>query len=202
MNVFVLCTGRTGSSTFIEACKHVENYSSAHESRSSRCGSARLDFPACHIEADNRLIWFFGDLDKKYGKEPFYVHLRRNEQKTAKSFMRRWKWNRVSIIQAFYHAILMNHKKPTEEEITKVSLHYVKTVNSNIEAFLKDKPHKMTVWLENIESDFRNFWDAIGAEGDYEKAIACWDKKYNASSERNRLREITNFIKHLVLPSQ
>lgn len=202
MNVFVLCTGRAGSSTFIEACKHIENYSSAHESRSSFYGTARLEYPNRHIEADNRLIWFFGDLDKKYGKEPFYVHLRRVELMTAKSFRRRWKWNRVSIVQAFYHAILMHHKKPTEEEIRAVSRHYVNTVNSNIEVFLKDKPHKLTVRLENLESDFKNFWDAIGAEGDYEKAIACCYKKYNASSERNRLLEIINFIKNLVLPGQ
>ena len=200
--MFVLCTGRTGSSTFIEACRHIDNFSSAHESRSSFYGTARLEYPKRHIEADNRLIWFFGDLDKRYGKESFYVHLRRDELKTAKSFSRRWKWNRVSIVQAFYHAILIRHKKPSEKEISAVSRHYVNTVNSNIEVFLKDKPHKLTVRLENIESDFRNFWVAIEAEGDYEKAISCWEKKYNASSEINRFREFVVFIKNLVLPGQ
>ena len=201
MNVFVLCTGRTGSSTFIEACKHIENYSSAHESRNRRYGSARLDYGDQHIEADNRLIWFFGDLDKKYGKEAFYVHLRRAELKTAESYKRRWKWNRVSIVKAFYYAILMHHKKPTEKKIREASRHYVATVNSNIEVFLKDKPRKLTVRLENIESDFKKFWNAIGAEGDFDKALECWDKKYNASSEKNRLKEMAVFIKNLVLPS-
>lgn len=202
MNVFILCTGRTGSSTFIEACKAIENYSSAHESRSSQYGDARLDYPDQHIEADNRLIWFHGELEKKYGNRAFYVHLTRNQEQTANSFTRRWKWNHVSIVQAFYRAILMNHKKPTEKAIQGVSRYYVSTVNSNIEAFIKDKPRRLTVRLENIESDFRKFWEAIGAEWNLENALQCWNHKYNASRKQNRIRVMVNYLKNLILPRQ
>ena len=44
MNVFVLNTGRCGSTTFIEACRHITNYSAAHESKTGRLGPARLRF--------------------------------------------------------------------------------------------------------------------------------------------------------------
>ncbi len=87
MNVFVLCTGRCGSSTFIEACHHIANYTSAHESRSSLLGAERLAYPAQHIEADNRLSWLLGRLDAAYGDSAFYVHLQRNHPDTAASFV-------------------------------------------------------------------------------------------------------------------
>jgi hypothetical protein len=64
VNVFVLNTGRCGSVTFIEACRHIRNYSAAHESRATLIGEQRLAYAANHIETDNRLCWFLGRLDK------------------------------------------------------------------------------------------------------------------------------------------
>lgn len=55
MNVFVLNSGRCGSTTFIAACRHITNYSSGHESRATLIGEERLAYPTQHIEADNRL---------------------------------------------------------------------------------------------------------------------------------------------------
>ena len=34
-NVFVLCTGRCGSTTFTQACQHIQNYTASHESKIS-----------------------------------------------------------------------------------------------------------------------------------------------------------------------
>ncbi len=89
-NVFILCTGRCGSSTFIRACKHITNYTASHESRISKGGYNRLQYPAHHIEADNRLSWFLGRLENKYGDDAFYVHLKRNIKDTAASLLRRY----------------------------------------------------------------------------------------------------------------
>ncbi len=66
--------------TFIQACKHISNFSSSHESRCGLLAEARLDYPENHIEADDRLSWFLGRLDKQYGNSAFYVHLKRNVQ--------------------------------------------------------------------------------------------------------------------------
>ena len=74
-NVFVLCTGRCGSTTFVQACQHIENYTASHESKISLLGDQRLEYSQNHIEVDNRLSWFLGSLDKKYGDNAFYVHL-------------------------------------------------------------------------------------------------------------------------------
>lgn len=67
MNVFVLCTGRCGSTTFIESARHISNYSAGHETRTYLTGAARFDYPQSHIEADNRLSWLLGRLNKTFG---------------------------------------------------------------------------------------------------------------------------------------
>ncbi|MEJ1383421.1 MAG: hypothetical protein RPV21_03475, partial [Candidatus Sedimenticola sp. (ex Thyasira tokunagai)] len=67
MNIFILNTGRCGSTTFIEACRHITNYSAAHESRIQLIGDRRLAYPQNHIEADNRLSWLLGRLEHTYG---------------------------------------------------------------------------------------------------------------------------------------
>ncbi len=168
MNVFVLCAGRCGSTTFIKACQHITNFTSAHESRCSMLDLDRFDYPGNHIEADNRLSWLLGRLDKCYGDDAFYVHLTRTSVDTAHSFSRRYEGG---IIKAYrYDGILLG--LPEESDPLLVSLDYCQTVNSNIELFLKDKTSKMEIALETIDRDFATFWERIGSEGDIDAALA------------------------------
>lgn len=179
MNVFILCAGRTGSSTFIKACKHIQNYSAAHESLSNQLGVRRLGFPENHIEADNRLIWFLGKLDKLYGDNAYYVHLQREETKVAASFSKRY-FHNSSIIRAYINSILVGYSP--QNDYFEASLDYVHTANSNIRLYLKDKNHKMDFSLENVEQDFPLFWENIHAEGNIELAMNEWQVKYNATN--------------------
>ena len=176
MNVFILNTGRCGSKTFIKACQHIDNFSSAHESRCDRLGDDRLAFPANHIEADNRLSWFLGKLDTQYGDDAVYVHLKRNNSDTAASYARRLFPG--GIIPAYRKGILQH--LPDDISDMSVSLDYYDTVNSNIEHFLKDKTRKMEFNLENAKEDFRKFWELVGAEGDLDAALAEFDIAYNS----------------------
>lgn len=176
MNVFVLCTGRCGSTTFIEACRHATNYTAAHESRAGHVGASRLSYPPNHIEADNRLSWFLGRLEKAYGDEAFYVHLRRDDLATAQSFVRRYD---SGIIRAYREVVLLG--SPKKADPLRLCLDYCETVNANIELFLKDKTKQARVSLENAKEDFGRFWEWVGAEGDLRAALAEWDVKYNAS---------------------
>ena len=175
MNVFVLCTGRCGSVTITKAAGHITNYTSSHESRSQLYGEERLDYPENHIEADNRLSWLLGRLDEKYGDDAFYVHLKRDENKTAASFVKRY---RKGIMKA-YKRIL--HGLPWNADQHAVALDYCHTVNSNIRTFLKDKSKTLTIDIENGKEGFDKLWDLIGAEGDKEKALAEFDIRHNAS---------------------
>ncbi len=176
MNVFVLCTGRCGSVTFGKACAHIANFTSSHESLYHEVPEKRLHYPENHIEIDNRLSWFLGKLDKKFGNRAFYVHLIRDQKKTAESFRLRWGAGN-SIITSYFKGIL-----PAPANPMQICLDYCETVNSNIELFLKDKPQKMTIHLESIQSGFREFWEKIGAKGNLKDALAELAHHYNSSN--------------------
>ncbi|NWO04465.1 MAG: hypothetical protein HLX50_01800 [Alteromonadaceae bacterium] len=177
MNVFILCTGRCGSTTFSKACKYISNYTASHESRCKFIGSGRFEYPNNHIEVDNRLSWLLGRLDKEFGNSAFYVHLKRNREQVAESFTRRYAGG---IIKAYRGSgIIMG--LPEETSPMSVALDYCDTIDSNIELFLKDKSQKMDFWLESYANDFAKFWQAIGAEGDLERALSEFSVMHNAS---------------------
>ncbi len=140
--VFVLSTGRCGSETFYRACSHMTNYTVAHESNLSL---AQLNvtmpyqnmlFPDKHIEVDNRLSWFLGSLDKQYGDEAYYVHLKRDPHEVARSYARRGKW---SILFHFAAGILQYRstaQQLSDDQMFNIGLQYCETVNNNIDLFL------------------------------------------------------------------
>jgi hypothetical protein len=176
MNVFILNTGRCGSTTFIKACHHITNYTSAHESRASSIGINRLNYPSGHIEADNRLSWFLGRLEKKYGDDAFYVHLSRDLKQTAESFAKR---ENYGIMNAYKQGVLLGGSE--EQTPYDIALDYIDTIETNIELFLKDKTNKMSFSLQTAKDDFELFWEKISAEGDLNKSLLEWDKNYNSS---------------------
>lgn len=174
MNVFILNAGRSGSTTFIKACEHISNFSAGHESRLHMAGNARLSYPQNHIEADNRLSWFLGRLDRIYGDDAFYVHLTRNESDTVESFLKR---GHFGIIKSWREGVYLD----ADNDPRLLVEDYVGTVNENIRLFLRNKSRQMHFRLEHAKKDFSGFWQMIGAEGDLENALAEWDIAYNRS---------------------
>lgn len=178
MNIFILNTGRCGSTTFIEACRHIVNFSAGHETRIRLIGPQRLAYPDRHIEADNRLSWLLGRLDRSYGDAAYYVHLRRERETAAASFARRAQFG---IMKAYRQGILLEGE--ADQTAHDIAYDYLDSVEANIALFLKDKHNQMAFSLENAKDDFRSFWRWIGAQGDLDAALATWDSRYNASTE-------------------
>jgi hypothetical protein len=176
VNIFILNTGRCGSTTFIKACEHITNYTSAHESLATSVGEQRLAYSSQHIEADNRLSWFLGRLDRVYGDNALYVYLTRNKQQTVDSFSKR---ENFGIMQAYKDGILLGGKQ--EQSAEQIAEDYIETIESNIALFLKDKSNKMNFSLETAEEDFKMFWNKISAKGDLDAALKEWSTHYNAS---------------------
>jgi len=182
MNVFVLCTGRCGSQTFVKACSHFSNYSAAHESRMALIGPERLRYPGNHIEADNRLSWLLGRLDEAYGDTAFYVHLKRDVAAVAASYVKRYNFG---IMQAYRDpGIIMGLPKDTDP--IAVAVDYCNTVDRNIELFLKDKSRKMALWLETAAQDFPAFCERIGAAGDLAAAQSEFSIRHDDTPRRKR----------------
>lgn len=176
MNIFILNSGRCGSTTFIKACQHIENYSAAHESRVGYIGEKRLAYPVDHIEADNRLSWFLGRLDECYSDDAIYIYLQRDPMATRRSFARR---DNFGIMQAYRHGLLLGETEHYSAE--EIATDYLKTIDANIRHFLKNKSQSMDFYLERAEEDFSKFWQMIGAQGDLGSALMEWQQHYNAS---------------------
>ncbi len=178
MKIFVLCTGRCGSTTFIRACQHITNYTALHESRTGHLGDVRFAYQDNHIEADNRLSWLLGRLDEAYGKDAFYVHLTRARRATAASFVKR---TGKGIMRAYARSgILM--ALPPDANPLEVARDYYDTVNSNISLFLRDKPRQMRFRLENAQTDFPSFCSVIEADVNMPAALREFEIKHNASA--------------------
>jgi len=177
MNIFVLNSGRCGSTTFIQACRHITNYSAGHESRIRLVGAERLAYPDQHIEADNRLSWLLGRLERAYGDRAAYVHLTRERTAAAASFAKRAGFG---IMKAYREGILLEGE--AGQSAYDIALDYLDTVEANIAHFLAGKPRQMAFRLEHAEEDFIAFWRWIGAEGDLDAALAEWRTRYNASA--------------------
>lgn len=176
MNVFVLSTGRCGSTTFMAACRHITNYTSSFERNAGKLGAARTEWPSRHIAIDSRLAWFPARLHEAYGDNAFYVHLTRDPQAVALSHVPRWGFG---ITRAYRDGILTD--LPEEVPPIDVTRDYVRTVNSNIAHYLRGRPHQMVFRLEHATEDFTAFWRAIGAEGDLEAALAVFTVRRNAT---------------------
>ena len=181
MRVFILCTGRSGSTAIIKACQHIKNYSCGHETLSKEIGGSRFRYPDNHIEADNRLSWFLGSLNNQFGNDAVYIHLIRNKESTIRSFNKRWEID-ISIIKAFAEGILMRPAiKLNDNQKLEICSDYYDTVNNNIVYFLKDKDHTLTIKLENIKEGFLSFWKLIDAKGDINEALKEFDILHNKS---------------------
>lgn len=178
-NVFVLCTGRCGSTTLARAMAHSSNFTVGHETRTHLTGVARLDFPAWHVEIDNRLSWFLGRLDRRFGDTAFYVHLRRDPEAVAESFVRR---AHLGIMNAYRSDVLMRAAKLSQDvPLLEFANDYIDTVTENISHFLRDKSFKMDFNLGSASADLMLLWDRIGAEGGLTLALAEMNVRHNHS---------------------
>ena len=185
MRVFVLTTGRTASTTFAAACEHIDNMTAGHETRARQL-SARLDYPDQHIEVDNRLVWFLGGLGRHFDDtETFYVHLTRDPQQVARSYLERWHIN-VSIVRHFYHGVLMRKEKPTPAEALDACHEFVTAVDDNISEFLSVRQNWCEVRLEHFAEDFLRFMTQAGLSGDREAMVSVLQQRQNTSKRREK----------------
>ncbi len=180
-NIFVLCTGRCGSTTIVKAMEHATNFTAGHETRRHCVGAERLAYSTAHFEADNRLSWFLGRLDAAFGKAPLYVHLTRDADAVVRSFAGRAD---MGIMRAYREEILRGGHRRSQKGVAveDFARDLVDTVTSNIEHFLRDKPNTMHFRVEEAATDFPALWNRIGAAGDLSAAMAEWETRHNASA--------------------
>lgn len=174
MNVFVLSTGRCGSTTIARAFAHASNFTAGHETQAGSFYS--LAYPDWHVESDNRLSWLLGGLAARYPSAR-YVHLIREREGMARSFERRVDYAGASI-RGFGAGILgRGDAFPSERYEAACRMH--DAVNENITCFLEQREHRV-VWLHQLEQRFTGLWEWLGCEGDLVGALAETRVRHNA----------------------
>lgn len=208
--MFVLSTGRCGSTTVTRAFRQAANYTSGHETRAG-CITDRLAYPDDHIESDNRLVWFLGGLEARFGDRAHWIHLTRDPDEVVDSHVRRWealiarrrlgglarrpqtwlprfrRWskdptsmNAVQIGPAFAYGIVMHDEPLTAAERRDAVALYVQTVNEQISLFLDGRTNRSHIDLADAKSGFAAAWTAIGARGPLDAALRELDVRHNA----------------------
>jgi hypothetical protein len=169
VRVFVVGTGRCGSTTFARAAAHAANYTAAHESSIP----ADLEFPDRHVEVSPRLTWVLPKLVERYSTDVLYVHLRRRRTEVIESWLRRGRHRGPGIWER-----LVYHTLPDDYRRTCELCHDAMT--GMIGRCLAATDH-VTMWLHSIRQSWDRFWRRIGAEGDYRGSLAEWNTFHNAS---------------------
>lgn len=183
MRVFVLGTGKCGTTTWAKACGAITNYTSSHESRCHLI-EKRTWYPDQHIECANRLAWFLGTLDRRYGDDPLYVHLTRNRGDVVHSMSVHWR-DEGNLLRAVGRGLLQRGTEPIAgEEWPKLAELCVATIEDNIALFLRGKPNVVRASLPDLRPGFDEMWRRIGAEGDIELAHERLRVRYNAGGPR------------------
>lgn len=183
-HVFVLCSGRCGSLTTSKALGHATNYTTGHESRWLEWqNTMRLNYPAQHIEVDNRLGWITGLLQQKFGDrdDVCYIHLRPSRKDVAKSFAHRCKPGPMGLLENFGIIFSRPPRQMTIPQRTEVALGMIDAVTANIDLFLRDKPHKADMRIATARDQFPGIWKMLGCQGSLKNALNEFNTRHNAS---------------------
>lgn len=164
MRIFVLSTGRCGSTTLAKACSHITNFTSGHETNRGRVS---LVYKDQHIEIDPHLTFNMPALKQLY-PEAFFVRLWREKEACVKSLSKRGSMRRLWIPHAY------QKKEATAEDALLAAEYFYEFFNGIIKKFTA-----FDIQMENFREDFKSFWQIIGAEGNLEQALNELVVKYN-----------------------
>lgn len=169
MRVFIVSTGRCGSTTFSHACKHIDGFTSAHETNNTDT-NILFDYPDDHIESDPRLFWKLPQVIEKY-PNAFWVHLIRDKETCVPSLARRRSLEWFAKFQAV-HKIL---------DSTQMAERYYDFTNSMIKSFLTvTNTAYMTMQCPPTEVEWQIFLQKINKVEYFDTTYPEWSIKYNS----------------------
>ena len=179
MRVFVVGTGRCGSVSFREACRHATNYTAGHE---SKCGL--LEYPDAWIEVNPQLRCCIPHLAEKY-PDASWVHLVRTPETCIPSLAA---LGHGSVMHSY--RLLHNSVVPSDDP-RDVAYRYYWAENDAIRVMLAacvPETQRMVVRLEDVKAQWADFWRFARCEGDYEASLRSWDVRRNTREERGEKR--------------
>lgn len=182
MNVFVTGTGRCGTSTFYQACRHFTNYTTGHE---SHAGFQEVPYPPDnHIEVSSQLVIWIPRLLRFYPDAKF-VHLIRERRSCVKSLA----YQALKPMKDFASQWFQYFPENENEIPLKGAMLFYESMNDLIPA-LVPASQLMTIQIETAQDQWETFCRWINAEGDLEEGAKKLLQQYNTKY----CRGVDNFI--------
>ncbi len=177
MRVFVVGTGRCGSSTFYQACKTITNYTCGHETFAGQVHN--FEYPDNHIEVAVQNVQALALLQNKYPNSTFVYLIRRSEE-CIQSLVRQC----PEYLKAWAYQVFLTHEV-TEEVATQ----YYLCINQQI---VKACQNCVPVRIEDFEWFWPLFTRTIEAVCNNEEAQKILKRRYNPGSNRGRDNYVEN----------
>ena len=185
MNIFVLSTGRAGSTTFSKACAHLDNYTVSHGCKFTNACDLTFNYPDNHIAVDNRFVDHLNTLNNLYQKDVLYIILHRNLKEQAESLKKLDEKNKYLSLDScegvlsYEDYLIKQDEKIADFLYTNYELPYRYKVEHNFLDFN----------LSLAKDNFDYFWHLINGKGNLTEALDEWDIKYNAGNVLNNLEK-------------
>lgn len=173
MRVFVTGTGRCGTSTFYQAARHCSNFSAAHE---SHAGNVQDDvYPDNHIEVSAHLVFAIPMLRDSYPDAKWIILQREKRACTT------------SLVMECSPAMIGYGRQRFGIRDEGQILEMVSGFYDDVHRFCKLLlPEARFVRLEQARAEWRNIWNWLGLQGNFEASLAEWDRAYNPAANRGR----------------
>ena len=174
MQIFVVGTGRCGTSTFYNACQHVTNYTCRHEICYLHLIKQQL---INAIEVNGGLTFFIPQLRRQYQRAK-WVHMIRDREACIKSLAEQ------AGQSVRYWANVWLQWESSDAELPVAAGLFYDSVNDLIVSQL---PEVFTFRLESAyEQDWPEFWDWAKCKGRFESSRVVWRRHYNSGEFRGR----------------
>lgn len=180
MHIFVVGTGRCGTSTFYQACLHIKGFTVGHESSAGRIPS--WTYPDKHIEISSQLVYGIPKLRQRYA-DAKWVHLIRAREPCVESLARQC----YDAMKAFsFQWFQCDHPV----DVVKAAGQFYDLTNELIEFSLSDLPaeQRFKIEIEKLnETGWNDFcaWLQPGIVID-EAVSEILVRRYNAGINRGR----------------
>lgn len=177
MRIFVVGTGRCGTSTFYHACRHATNYTVGHESRAGRIND--YCYHDNYIEVSSHLA-FAVPLLMERNQGCRFVHIIRSKAACVASMA-----ETREAIKAFAFGISEGNPRHGSEYLEWAAWLY-DLINANITATVQTAWNAFLFHMDYADREWEECWRFMGCEGDFEASLAEWRWKYNAGEKRGR----------------
>ena len=160
MRVFVLNTGRCGSTSLTNALRRLPDFTCKQE-ETMRAKALHLEYPDNHIAIDHRLAWALPYLKAKY-RSALFVDLKRTDRRACIASMDAMPLD----FGAFMAALFFREVRPGDCEL------YHDTVRTNIDA-----THcEVHIELENPKPGLWTLLSRLGREGQFKQIEEIFNK--------------------------